>query len=576
MKKRNLYIIVNLIYVLYCISLMTPNVALFQSMVINLIIYVIPGLSWMGLFNQKQDFIVFVFLSFCLSTTIWLGINAAVSLFQLPIHPLTFLTFLLLISNTGVFLKGDRIAFPRTFTKKKSLYIVSYIALIGLMITYGMRTIKPLKDLDGEHFGTSYGLVKELKPYLNSDIIASNYYFAHPPLSNIFNAYSLLLFNKIDDYKFYYDSAKKAQAVIDSKIGERITINFPGRTCHFYKRGKQSYQITEEHGPIIIKKNNFDLIQYFHRRDHEQFDHLPNVFFTRASNLYPNLLAGLILFSLTFHFTKSIMPSTLAGFAYFSSPGIFVRVCLSEHLAFTNCFILLIAYQFLFPSKFQGSRQFKFIRFLPAFIAGLINQKIIILILSIILIHLYRFFKRRGRFSLTAFLNYEPIVTGYFLGTMIFWAYGLIISTDAFLVSHLHTHFFDRLFHINTMFKEDYPSIVRLWLDFIVEFPFIVITLISFFGAWKTFTQNNLKVTYLYPLVGGVVFSLVDWKQTNHLMCLVPILLLPIFIFHIKLKSKRPFYGLFLGLIILIIAWNVHFNIDILNDFDAYLPKSGW
>ena len=86
---------------------------------------------------------------------------------------MNFLIGLFVLTNAGIFFSRP-IAPPRILNMNKNGYIAAIVAmcLIFACIVTGMKLIPALDDQDGEHQGTAYGLMHELKPYFTGRLMA--------------------------------------------------------------------------------------------------------------------------------------------------------------------------------------------------------------------------------------------------------------------------------------------------------------------------------------------------------------------------------------------------------------------
>jgi len=274
--------------------------------------------------------------------------------------------------------------------------------------------------------------------------------------------------------------------------------------------------------------------------------------------------------------TGSQFLGILGGIIYIFTPGIFIRSCFSAHFAFTNYFFLLLAYQYINPKQFMISKDKRnLLLIIPGVMAALINQKIIIIIGAIGIACGMQFFNNSKKpTSLKRLIMDEPIIQGYFLGTLLFWCYGFFIDHQAFILSHIRVHTIDRLLHINTMFAEDYPSIFRLWLEFIIEFPYFILAFIGLLFGVRTYFRDRINIFLLWFFCGAFIFSIVDWRLTDHLVYIVPPLIIMLMIF--ISKQGKTLQNIFITCIFVCLTYSVWLDAALVSHFNTYVPTGGW
>jgi len=580
--KRSIILlaICNLFFLLCFLYYVLPFNDFFMAFLINVLILIAPGLGWIGfLKNRIKDTVALSFLTVFLSTIIFVLLTAVYRLLNIAPGPLSYLISTTVLTNVGLLLSNPLFVLGAGyFNKTKMTAIAACVLLIYGFIYWGMKSVPHFRDLDGEHQGTAYGLMHELKPYLTSDIVVSPFYFAHPPLTNFYNACSILFFDKLNDYRYFFDSAKNTERVLKTNPGEALSIKTGDRLYRivnldngFFGREMEG----EEELPwnVLPRKK---IVRFIYDQDRSQFERNPQVFPARASNIFASIFIFGIFFVMINTLTHSPFLGLLGGLIYVLSPGMFVRSCVSEHLAFTNCILLLLSYQYIFPERFTIRKgPWKFLSLAPGIMAAFINQKIIILIFAVFMVNLIRFCKNneKNKSIRELFLN-DPIINGYFLGTLLFWAYGFLIDKQAFIASHIHAHFFDRIIHLNSMFPEDYPSVFALWREFNIEFPFLVLSVLAVICSFRKFFNSRMSVFPVWILCGAFIFSIVDWKQTNHLMCIVPPLIIALMVF--ISAQKRVYRNILIAGIILCLGYSFWFDVSLMNNFAMYIPTSGW
>ncbi|MBZ0166340.1 MAG: hypothetical protein K8I00_05990, partial [Candidatus Omnitrophica bacterium] len=296
----------------------------------------------------------------------------------------------------------------------------------------------------------------------------------------------------------------------------------------------------------------------------------------RASNLFAGLFVVLVLFQFIDKLTQSRPLAVIGCLAYLSSPGIFIRSCFATHFGYTACFFVLLAYQHVFRATWSsGNRRGQWVALLPGFLAGLINQKLIILVFVIYLSHLWQNLRMKEKAGpwWSRFCS-EPITLGYILGLTAFSIYGLSTNYQAFYLSFIRVHTLDRILPGHSMFAADYPALLTLWREFVVEFPLGLFAVPCLgFAMWQ-YRLKPVAVLAAWFVVGALVFSVVDWKLTYHLMYLVPPCII---LMMLTIGNLRPKFRNFAQSAILAgIVFNLVMDVALLIDFRTYLPTGGW
>lgn len=545
MKKTNLWLafFCNAIFLLYGLHYVLPIHNFTLSILINLIIFIIPGIGWMGMLKEKiKDSIMLVFFTVCFSLGILILGLVGHYVIKLKPESFTFLIYLFAVTNIGIFLSGNSATLKLFMGKKKEFFILIVCSfLIYGYIYYGAERLPGLVDIDLEIPGSTYGLLYVLKPYQTSDISPLYFYFCHPPLTNLYSAFGVLFLDKAQEFKFYYDSAKTAERT------------FTGNP-----------------------ENDTRIAAYLAQEDRKVFSQNQKklVFAGRMANIFISLLVFWAVFKLTLYLTGSQAGGLCAGLLYVSFPGIFVRSSTAYYLPLTNYGFLILAHQYIaFGNDRMSSMRKNMLMFLPGIFAGLVNQKILVLIIAIALLNIIRIFyyKRKGHLWLSSILD-VPII-GYMLGMAVYWIYGFIIDKHSFILCHIQMHFLDRIFHLRQIYSA-YPSIWKLWREFQIEFPLFILTFPALTFLWKKYIQRKEGVLILWFLVGALSFSIVDWKQTRHLMNLVPALVILFMVFVVQQEKWRK--GVWIFILMCALVYSLWFDMKVLHNFTFYRPTPDW
>lgn len=160
----------------------------------------------------------------------------------------------------------------------------------------------------------------------------------------------------------------------------------------------------------------------------------------------------------------------------------------------------------------------------------------------------------------------------------LFAAYGWAVDARSFSYDFLQEHVLRRLAPTDVRFTaggaHSYPSIPALWVEFGAHYGL----LFTAWVAWATLKclrseRPAARAAAASVLLGAVVFSLTDWRQTKHLAQVVPLGLVAIAA--AWPRSERS-GRLAWAAAILVIAWNLWTAWPLLSDFSALRPSTIW
>jgi hypothetical protein len=161
---------------------------------------------------------------------------------------------------------------------------------------------------------------------------------------------------------------------------------------------------------------------------------------------------------------------------------------------------------------------------------------------------------------------------------VLFAAYGWAVDARGFSYDFLQEHVLRRLAPTDVRFTasgtHSYPSIPALWVEFGAHYGL----LLTAWGAWATLKtlrseRPAARAAALSVLLGAVVFSLTDWRQTKHLAQVVPLGLVAI-----AAAWPRSERGRRLAWVaaMLVVAWNLWTTWPLVSDFSALRPSTIW
>lgn len=159
-------------------------------------------------------------------------------------------------------------------------------------------------------------------------------------------------------------------------------------------------------------------------------------------------------------------------------------------------------------------------------------------------------------------------VAGAVAGTAAFWLWGLLIAPDVFITDHVYAHLFDRLRHDNPLGYVGYPNVVALWRELARHVgPVLPI------GLVLVACRVRLRPWLLFVLATAVLYSVVDWRMTKHLMPLV-------LVAHMALVPQRgdarPWWRFVAGVLVVQVFWNGEQLVTLIDSFEAIRVTPAW
>ena len=138
------------------------------------------------------------------------------------------------------------------------------------------------------------------------------------------------------------------------------------------------------------------------------------------------------------------------------------------------------------------------------------------------------------------------------------------------------THFVDRLLHhANAYADGGYPSIAGLWLEMWRHTGYLLLPLAGVAIGVEGVRQRRQSpgLWLVWTFVTAVAFSLVDWRQTKHLMPLmIPICMAP------ACWASRGRFQRFVVTVIFsgLLIWNLWTILALAGDFASLSITPGW
>jgi len=228
---------------------------------------------------------------------------------------------------------------------------------------------------------------------------------------------------------------------------------------------------------------------------------------------------------------------------------------------------------------------------LAGLLAALANNKLILLPAALVLWELLRR-QGDGVSKRLARAIAQPVVLGFALGTVAFWIYGLGISPGDFWADYAQIHVVDRITHYNPFGHSGYPTVPRLWQELwqhtgyvLLPLGIVAVAVLCWMKRGKAESGQTADVTLgwrglpglwaVWMLLIALAFSLIDWRQTKHLMPL----LLPLHLAPARwAASGRTALILVSVLFAGLLAWNLGMLAALSGGFDSLpiRPSPAW
>jgi len=491
----------------------TPNPwQRFLVFLLPVCVLLLPGLCWLtrktgapGRGEERgEDLTTHVFKIVALSTAVLLGVIVLLAVGPFEPRPRTGLgasaqrlvIAYSVICNAGLILTTKRAATKWGFKLKWEH--VTIVVLVTTFFCVGNDLIFKIPhqvDQDLEIQGTTFGLLADLNPAMVTDRKALHF-FAHPLLFHFQVSGVILSSNQLLAFEPYYDAYHRAIRLLE-RLGQeegwvRMVFIWDSNKRNFYRT------MPVAHG--------------------------------RSVSLFFACLVVLTIFWVTTYWTGSAGAGLMAAALTASSPELFSRECMTSYAAVTNWILLCAVHLALLYRKRRATW---LVVFSAALMAATINQKCVLMPASLVVFGVLAlefgpgFVGRTLAWLRRAFR--DPSFLGFTAGIMAFALVGALVNWSEFVDEFILSHGADRLLPVSMQINTTegltaYPSIPELWSLFDTQAGGHL-TLLSALAALAMIVgrrRDPLTAFAWLFVIGGVLFSLVDWKQTKHLMLVIP------------------------------------------------------
>ncbi len=460
----------------------------------SLLVLGFPGIGWLGAFRHTTFDLPRLALAV-------VGVSSLASVAAIGVMAFTVgaPSWLLLwitivaVMNVGFLVGGA----PRRFDPATRWGVLAAVGLIAFVVsaTAATRLVPPLEDHDMEVRGTAYGLASDFKPYFltNREIYLP---MAHPPLFHFHVATSLVLTGEIDAVRPSYLSARRAERAVE--LGE----SFPWMDRW--------------------------------RADHAAFVEWPALVGTRAPNALFSALVVMLLCDVVIRLTSSRWAGVAAAALYVTFPETVVRSAYAGY--FSVSVFAMLAAAMLFDSSRAGPDARRDLGWLAAAgaFAALVDHKTVVLILGVTAWAGLRAAqdtwlagppRTPGRAWRAIDLRAVALGAGFSIATFVWWGYALAVDSRTFVQDHLRMHIVHRFLLNDVRLSHDpshyAPSMAELWAEFGAHtgYLFVPVALVGV-GVWLLGRRRSdlASVLAAWVVVGFVLYTLTDWRQTKHLM----------------------------------------------------------
>ncbi len=521
-----------------------------MTIVVGLILFLVPGLSWSN-FRRIDSFEVF-FRAVLVSVGAGLAVWLLLAVLPGPTSRTGFLVLLALLTNIGLW-RGTRLnRFSIAWDWSSLWFALLMVAALFYVQSYigAAHRIPALEDQDMETQGTAYGLIHELVPSMVTNR-GSSFFFAHPLLLHFWIGESALVSDDLDRLRYYHERS------------------------------------------LLARGLGYNEMMPFFDAEFARFQQDPVLLPSRTPNLF---LGVFVLFPLAF-LVYGASGSRLAALGscvlYATLPEVYVRSAYGGYMAAANFLSLSGAYFYLrsagqLPRAAAPAAQSdRRLAGVVSFMGAWVDQKTMLLagaaaihaLVGMVPWRSSRDSWRTGRWS-QAFTA-ATVAGAFVVGWMTFALYGLAIAPQDFVTDHFVVHFVDRIsletISLDTVWQQKgkYLSIVGLWTQFFTHTGWIVAVAIVISSVWAaTRLRGPEGLFFMWIAIGATGFSLVDWRLTKHLAQVAPAMIVVTGLWWASCPRRLQMIAT--TLLCGAIGWNVWRITRLMVDFSYLSPTPLW
>ncbi len=266
--------------------------------------------------------------------------------------------------------------------------------------------------------------------------------------------------------------------------------------------------------------------------------------------------------------------SALSTVTVFSLPEMFIR---SSYAGFTSITLLeLLLLTWLYLRRNKQCRAFSKALFFAATLLALTNHKALLVVpafafADLIVCGRHASVLRTAKAWIIQLWR-TGVVPGAVFGTLLYWLYGLSINFRIFLDDHVFYDFIDRF---TRGFDATYPTLGQLWWQWLRNLSFVTLPIgMIFLFVLLARGPRRFVVLGFWFALGSVLASVVDWKQTKHLMqVFLPVVMAPALCWNMV---GKPIQRILLLLWIITLLINAYIIYRLALDFSFLPPSKVW
>jgi len=580
-----------------------------RSLAVNLVLWIMPGLPLVGLMIARGWLAGFHLLwTIALSLLVLVAVLLGVHLVRLPITGGVVWNGVWIVTNLALAANGA-LGGPAGFglrPRGRAWWLgVPVFAVAYMLFFHGAtRVVPPMLDHDLEIQSTGHALLHRLEPRVIGDRRLL-YDFAHPLLLNFCEAVSFLYVDRLGDLVRFDEATERT---VDAEAGEtiepvvqefcRLADNRLVRCPAALPNGASRHRIVGvEGGRYLVQPAVPEWGGSIHVRElevqilYDDYWRAPCRLPTRTPNVFLAAATVAGLGCWIAGWTRGVWLALLVSAVYATSPEVFVRSSYGGYFAIS----MFGALQMMLAAEEWAkdrSRTARMTCMLIGALAALADHKLVLLPASMVLWQILGLQRAGIRERIMTAVGH-PVVLGFVLGTAAFWLYGLVIAPREFWTDHVHTHLVDRAIHRNPLGYEGYPTAIGVWRELWQHTGYVLLPLglvalaitcwvrgaalpapvegeaASIPRGWR----GMPGLWAAWALTTASVFSLIDWRQTKHLMPIVMLSCLS----SARWAALRQ-TGLILAgiLLALLLVWNLDVLRCLAADFNAFPVTPAW
>jgi len=486
------------------------------------LVTLVPGLCWSGLLRGGRGS-GRIALTLGMSTLVLLAVFLALRLTARAPTPWAVALGLAVLGGVALpFLRGRG-----AITVSWPALAVAVAAAAGLA-WFALVVVPPIEDQDMEMQATAHALATRQTPTTLTNR-STPYYFAHPPLLHFWQAGTFALSGRLSRVAYYDEAGRRAA---------RGRFVEPPADAPLAKRPHY-----EEWKPLL-----------------RRFLAEPQLWPAREVSVLLAAVAAGVLAMLAGSLTASTAAGVALAALFVTFPETLVRGAHGAYFAATVLLSLVIL-DGLEDERPSGTP------LLGAALAFLVDQKGLLV---------------PAAWAVAAPWNAGwkrllPLAAGL-AGAAAFLAYGLVVDAPVFLFDFVSEHVTRRLSGSDIRFAADaarfYPSIPELWAEYVGRYGLAFVAwAAAAVGVALRRPRPSARAAAVAVLLGALVFSLVDWRQTRHLALVTA----PAVIAIAGSWPRTPGWRrAALIAAAALVARNLWAAWPLLSSFEALRPRAGW